>query len=81
MYEEQIKLKVDSPISWFAKESVSLAVLPYAWVTNKLKNKQTNKTKTKTKTEKSKKNKKQFACIYFQIGKVQCFTNSAMEVT
>ena len=39
MYDEQLYLKADSPISRFAKESVSPDLLPHALVVNSLKKK------------------------------------------
>ena len=37
MYDEQLYLKADSPISRFAKESISPDLLPHALVVNSLK--------------------------------------------
>ena len=38
MHDDQIKLKVDSPISWSSTEFLSQALLSHAWVVNSLGN-------------------------------------------
>ena len=38
MHDEQVKLKVDSPKSPFAEESISLALLPHTQIVNSLRN-------------------------------------------